>query len=94
MPGVVLIRFWSPREPRVYKNKCLEQLRHMFGRLQLLQDSFYSPVGVDEVGRPLGSHVFFPVHAFLGPILIGLDDFAIRVAQQWKGGPCFFMNFW
>ena len=55
--------FGHTRAPSL-RSKCLEQLRHMFGRLQLLQDSFYSPVGADEVGGPLGSHVFFPVHAF------------------------------
>ena len=65
----------------------------MFGRLQLLQDSFYSPVGADEVGGPLGPYVFFPVHAFLGLNLIGLDDFVIRVAQQWKGKTMFFNEF-
>ena len=65
----------------------------MFGRLQLLQDSFYSPFGADEVGGPLGPHVFFPVRAFLGPNLIGLDDFVIRVAQQWKGKTMFFNEF-
>ena len=65
----------------------------MFGRLQLLQDSFYSPVGADEVGGPLGPYVFFPVHAFLGPNLIRLDDFVIRVAQQWKGETMFFDEF-
>ena len=65
----------------------------MFGRLQLLQDSFYSLVGTDEVGGPLGPHVFLPVHAFLGPNLIGLDDFVIRVAQQWEGKTMFFDEF-
>ena len=72
------------------QSKCFDQLRHMFGRLQPLQDSFYSPVGADEVGGPLGPHVFFPVHAFLGPNLIRLDNFLIRVAQQWKGKTMFF----
>jgi hypothetical protein len=68
------------REPRALQSKCLEQLRHMFGRLHFLHDRFYSPVGADEVGGPLGPHVFFPEHAFLDPNLIGLQDFVIRVA--------------
>jgi hypothetical protein len=35
----------------------------------------------------------FRVHAFLDPNLIGLDDFVIRVAQQWKGETMFFDEF-
>ena len=45
--------------PRALQSKCLEQLRHMFGRLHFLQDRFYSPVGANEdrgrddgLGRP------------------------------------------
>ena len=53
----------------------------MFARLQFLQDSFYSPVGVDEVGDPLGPHGFFPVHALLGPNLIGLDENLSRLPR-------------
>ena len=65
----------------------------MFGRLHLLQDSLYFPFGADEVGGPLGAHVFLPVHAFLDPDLIRFHDFLIRVAQQRKGKTMFFDEF-
>jgi hypothetical protein len=89
---VVLIRFGHTRAPDL-RSKCLEQLRRMYGRLHLLQDSFNSPVGADEVGGPVGPHVYFPVDAFLDPNLIGLDDFVIRVAQQREGKTVFFDEF-
>src|ERR1700688_4100941 len=56
----------------------------MPGRFHFLQDCPYFLVRADEVSRSLSSHVFFPVHAFLYPDMIGLDDFVVRVAQQGK----------
>ena len=56
----------------------------MPGRFHFLQDRLYFLVGADDVGRSFGSHVLFPIHAFLDPDLVRLDDFVIRVAQQRK----------
>src|ERR1700730_14684538 len=56
----------------------------MATRFHFLQDSFYFLVGADEVGRSFSSQIFFPVHAFLHPDMICLDDFLVRIAQQGK----------
>jgi len=53
----------------------------MSGGFHPFQDSFYLPVGPDEVGGPLGTHGFSPINGFLGPDLIGFHNLLIRVAQ-------------
>ena len=64
--------------------KRLQQQSDVLCRLYLLEDLRNFLVWTDEKSRPLGTHVFFPVHAFFNPHAVRIYHRLVRIAEERK----------
>ena len=58
----------------------------MFCRFHFGKDRSDFSLGIDDIGRAFGAHVFFPIHGFFNPDSICLDDAPVGVGEKrkWK----------
>src|SRR5688572_5491220 len=63
----------------------LQHLLDMVGNLNLPPGAADNTLAVDQKSRAVDAHIFFPVHALLGPDTIGLASLAVLVGGEREG---------
>ena len=73
------------KNSKIHKLLFTKGFEHLVGMtldIYLVEDLRDLAFFIDQERRPINAHVLFPVHGFLGPDSVGLNDFLLCVSDQ------------